>query len=87
MEQLLLEFMNPLEIRIKEAGSGDLDDILSLINTLNKEWYKPIIPDEHYKEPFLTREQIDQMSAIMTFWPPVSAISGMIGARRPASAR
>ena len=52
----------------KKASVADLDDILSLVNTLNQEGYKSIIPEEYYKEPFLTKDQIEQMSEIMEFY-------------------
>lgn len=60
--------VKPLEIQFENASTNELDEILSLINKLNQEWFKPIIPEEYYKEPFLTREQIEKMSEIMEFY-------------------
>ncbi len=51
-----------------EAEDSDLDEILSLINTLNREWFSKIIPEEYYKEPFLTRKQLDEMATSMEFF-------------------
>jgi putative acetyltransferase len=50
------------------AVESDLDEILSLINTINREWFSKIIPEEHYQEPFLTRKQLDDMATIMEFF-------------------
>ncbi len=45
-----------------------MDEILSLINKTNHEWYIRIIPEEHWTEPFLTRTQIDKMATFMDFY-------------------
>ncbi|MFX1369077.1 MAG: GNAT family N-acetyltransferase [Promethearchaeota archaeon] len=50
------------------AADSDLDEILSLINTLNREWFSKIIPKEHFQEPFLTRRQLDEMATYMDFF-------------------
>jgi len=57
-----------LNNEFETASNSDLDEILSLINTVNREWYSTIIPKEHYREPFLTRTQLDEMATIMEFF-------------------
>jgi N-acetylglutamate synthase-like GNAT family acetyltransferase len=54
--------------KFQAAKNSDLDEILSLINTINREWFSKIIPEEHYREPFLTRKQLDEMAKIMEFF-------------------
>ncbi|MFW9793359.1 MAG: hypothetical protein ACFFEE_03575 [Candidatus Thorarchaeota archaeon] len=52
-----------------ETPSGsDFNEILYLINKINREWYCTIIPEEHYQDPFLTRKQLDHMATIMDFF-------------------
>ena len=55
-------------IIFETAEESDLDEILSLINTINREWFSKIIPKEYYNEPFLTRKQMDEMATIMEFY-------------------
>ncbi len=55
-------------IEFKTATDSDQDEILSLINNLNREWFSTIIPKEYNREPFLTRKQLDEMAAIMEFF-------------------
>ena len=57
-----------MSIEVEPAAESDLDEILSLINTLNREWFSKIIPKEYYREPFLTREQLDKMATYMEFF-------------------
>jgi GNAT superfamily N-acetyltransferase len=57
-----------LLIEFETAAESDLDEILSLINTINREWFSTIIPKEHYREPFLTRTQLDEMATLMEFF-------------------
>ncbi|MGY5880108.1 MAG: GNAT family N-acetyltransferase [Candidatus Thorarchaeota archaeon] len=57
-----------LPIKFETAVDSDLDEILSLINTLNREWFSKIIPQEYYQEPFLTRKQLDEMATYMEFF-------------------
>jgi GNAT superfamily N-acetyltransferase len=58
----------PLSIKFETAKDSDFEEILSLINTLNREWFSKIIPKEYYKEPFLTRKQLDEMATSMDFF-------------------
>ena len=53
---------------IVPATLGDLDEILSLVNMTNTEWYKSIIPPEHWYEPFLSKEQFEDMATVMDFF-------------------
>jgi len=43
---------------IEETSSVDAEEILSLINTTNREAYKNIIPEEHFKVPILTLDEL-----------------------------
>ena len=45
---------------IEKAGSGDALEILSVINTSNREAYKKLIPGEYFREPFLSLEKFQQ---------------------------
>ena len=55
-------------IEIEKAKEADIDEILVFVNEINKEWYKKIIPAEHWYEPFLTRKQFQEMSTFMEFF-------------------
>jgi ribosomal protein S18 acetylase RimI-like enzyme len=50
------------------ATESDLEEILLLVNKINREWFSKIIPKAYYQEPFLTREQLDEMATIMEFF-------------------
>lgn len=60
--------MNLPDVEFEKSDADELDDILSLVNTLNREWMSKIIPKEYYREPFLTKEQINKMSTFMDFY-------------------
>ncbi len=53
---------------ITPATKEDLDEILSLVNMTNTEWYESIIPPEHWYEPFLSKEQFEEMATVMDFF-------------------
>ncbi|MHA1479947.1 MAG: GNAT family N-acetyltransferase [Candidatus Thorarchaeota archaeon] len=55
-------------MELVKAEDTDLDEILSFVNEINREWYSKIIPAEHWREPFLTKEQLQKMSTIMEFF-------------------
>jgi ribosomal protein S18 acetylase RimI-like enzyme len=57
-----------LSIKFETPEVSDLNEILYLINKINREWYSKIIPEEHYQDPFLTRKQLDHMATIMDFF-------------------
>jgi ribosomal protein S18 acetylase RimI-like enzyme len=57
-----------LLIDIQPAVDSDLDEILSLVNGVVAEWFSKIIPKEHYREPFLSKKQFDQMATFMEFF-------------------
>ncbi|MGY5858932.1 MAG: GNAT family N-acetyltransferase [Candidatus Thorarchaeota archaeon] len=57
-----------MSIEIEPAVDSDLDEILSLVNKVVAEWFIKIIPKEHYKEPFLSQKQFNQMAAFMEFF-------------------
>ncbi|MDF1537636.1 MAG: GNAT family N-acetyltransferase [Candidatus Thorarchaeota archaeon] len=61
--------MNIADVEFEKADDDDaLDEILSIINNSNIEQWREIIPEEHYKEPFLTKAQINEMSTYMEFY-------------------
>jgi len=47
-----------LSARVRLAEESDVDRILSVINTTNRALYMDIIPPEHFRDPFVTREQL-----------------------------
>ena len=53
---------------IEKASLVDTEEILSLINTTNREAYKDIIPKEHLKAPILTLEELLKILDRMTFY-------------------
>lgn len=53
---------------IEPAKATDLDEIRDLVNKTNTEWYKSIIPAEHWYEPFLSKEQFEEMATVMDFF-------------------
>ena len=61
---------------IEKASLVDAEEILSLINTTNREAYKDIIPKEHLKAPILTLEELLEILDRMTFY--VHKIEGKI---------
>lgn len=42
---------------------GDLEEILGVINTTNRLFYKGIVPPERFKDPFMSYEEL--MSACL----------------------
>ncbi|MFW9807712.1 MAG: GNAT family N-acetyltransferase [Candidatus Thorarchaeota archaeon] len=57
-----------MSINFETAENSDMNEILYLINKINREWYSKIIPEEHFLDPFLTRRQLDHMATIMDFF-------------------
>lgn len=53
---------------IERAWSVDAEEILSVINTTNREAYKNIIPKEQFKEPILTLEELLKILDKMAFY-------------------
>ncbi|MFW9910580.1 MAG: GNAT family N-acetyltransferase [Candidatus Thorarchaeota archaeon] len=54
-------------IEFERSTVEDSEEILSLINALSREWMSRIIPKEHFREPFLTHEQVEKMGTYMEF--------------------
>jgi len=54
--------------KFETPSDSDFNEIIYLINKINREWYSTIIPEEHYQDPFLTRKQLDHMATIMDFF-------------------
>ena len=52
---------------IARACSDDAEEILSVINTSNRESYKKIMPKEHFREPVLSLEKLLEDFESMTF--------------------
>ena len=53
---------------IESAVDSNLDEILSLVNSVVAEWFIEIIPKEYNKEPFLSKKQFSQMATFMEFF-------------------
>jgi GNAT superfamily N-acetyltransferase len=53
---------------IKKACSDDVEEILSIINTSNREAYKNIIPKQYFREPVLSLEKLLDDFRKMTFY-------------------
>lgn len=67
MLEILGDLVKIDDVEIQPAKDQDMNQILSLINNTNREWYSRIIPEEHWIEPFLTRKQLDEMATFMEF--------------------
>ena len=52
---------------IEEAGCDDAQEILSVINTSNREAYRGVIPRKHFREPVLSLEELLEDLRRMTF--------------------
>lgn len=53
---------------IEKTSSVDAEEILSLINTTNREAYKNVIPKEHFKVPILTLDELLEILDRMPFY-------------------
>jgi GNAT superfamily N-acetyltransferase len=53
---------------VKKADAQDIESILWIINTSVRDSYRGIIPQEHYKDPVLTLEQLGKEFELMTFY-------------------
>ena len=53
---------------IEKACSDNAKEILLVINTSNREVYKKIIPEEHFREPVLSLEELLEDFGRMTFY-------------------
>ena len=53
---------------IEEACLDDAEMILSVVNTTNREAYKNVIPNEHFREPVLSLEDLSKDFERMTFY-------------------
>ena len=56
------------EITIDKASPDDYQEILDVVNRVNKEAFGEIIPPEHFLDPFLTMDQLEKMSTFMDFY-------------------
>jgi GNAT superfamily N-acetyltransferase len=55
-------------IVIRRCRDGDFETIYSIINSA-AEAYKGVIPDDRWKEPYMTQEELrEEMEAGITFW-------------------
>jgi len=53
---------------IEEAGCDDAQEILSVINTSNREAYRGVIPRKHFREPVLSLDKLLADLERMTFY-------------------
>ena len=53
---------------VREVWIDQAEDILKVINTSNREAYKGIIPQEHFREPVVTEEELLADLKRMTFY-------------------
>ncbi len=60
--------MTTRTITVDKASPAEFQEILDVINRLNKESMSQIIPPEHFLDPFLTMEQLVKMSTVMDFY-------------------
>jgi len=53
---------------IEKACSDDLEDILEVINTSNREVFKCIIPKDYFQDPVLSRQELLKLFERMAFY-------------------
>jgi len=53
---------------IEKAHPNNVEEILSVINTSNREAYKNVIPEEHFREPILSLEKLLEDLERMAFY-------------------
>jgi GNAT superfamily N-acetyltransferase len=53
---------------IEKACSDDVEDVLNVINTSNREAFQCIIPKEHYQDPVLSSEELLKLFERMRFY-------------------
>ena len=53
---------------VDEVWADSAEDILVVVNTSNREAYKGIIPQDHFREPVLTQEELLEDFERMTFY-------------------
>jgi len=53
---------------IRQAMTKDLEEILAVINTTNRLFYKAIIPPEKFKDPFMGYEELKEEFARKDFY-------------------
>lgn len=53
---------------VRRADARDLESVLQVINTSNRDAYRSIIPPEQFKDPILTLEQLRKEFDIMNFY-------------------
>ncbi len=53
---------------VERAARREIEAILSVINISNREAYRDIIPQEQFREPVLTREELSKLMEEFTFY-------------------
>jgi len=53
---------------IEETQLNDAHEILLIINTANREAFRSIIPEEHFREPLLSLDEFLERTKRMTFY-------------------
>jgi len=53
---------------VERAARRDIEAILSVINISNREAYRDIIPQEHFREPVLIPEELSKLMEELTFY-------------------
>jgi len=53
---------------IRKAKKSELEEILNVINKSNRNAYRAIIPKEHFIDPILNREKLEEEFNQMTFY-------------------
>jgi len=53
---------------VERAARREIEAILSVINISNREAYRDIIPQEHFREPVLTPEELLKLMEELTFY-------------------
>ena len=62
--------------KIEKASPNDAEEILSVINASNREAYKDVIPQDHFREPVLSSQRLLECFEEMNFY--VYKIEGKI---------
>jgi N-acetylglutamate synthase-like GNAT family acetyltransferase len=55
-------------VLIEESTLNDAQEIMNVINSSNREAFGQIIPEEYFRDPVITLEELEESFEIMTFY-------------------
>lgn len=67
-----------MNVHIRECGQGDLSAILEVINEAAR-WYREIVPPHEYREPEMTREELQEEAKRVRFFGAFTEEGRVVG--------